>query len=45
MNSLYGRFGINPQSTITEVCDRGRYDYLTQRDNLIFGDRASITIS
>lgn len=20
MNSLYGRFGINPQSTVTEVC-------------------------
>jgi hypothetical protein len=29
MNSLYGRLGINPQTTITEVCDRERYDYLT----------------
>ena len=41
MNSLYGRFGINPKSTITEVCNRNRYDYLTQRDNLIFGDKLS----
>ena len=41
MNSLYGRFGINPKSTITEVCDRNRYDLLTQRDNLIFGDKLS----
>lgn len=41
MNSLYGRFGINQKSTITEVCDRERYDYLTQRDNLIFGDKLS----
>lgn len=41
MNSLYGRFGINPQSTITEVCDRERYDCLTQRENLILGDKLS----
>ena len=41
MNSLYGRFGINPKSTITEVCHRDRYDYLTQKDNLIFGDKLS----
>ena len=41
MNSLYGRFGINPQSTVTEVCNRARYDYLTQRDNLIMGDKLS----
>lgn len=41
MNSLYGRFGINPQSTITEVCDKNRYDYLVKRDNLIFGDKLS----
>lgn len=45
MNSLYGRFGINPKSTITEVCpyySKGdRYDYLTQRENLIFGNKLS----
>lgn len=22
MNSLYGRFGINTKSTITEICDK-----------------------
>nr|QHR86556.1 putative DNA polymerase [Picea sitchensis] len=41
MNSLYGRFGINPQSTITEVVNRERYDTLTQNENLIFGDKLS----
>lgn len=42
MNSLYGRFGINPESTITEVCDRKRYDDLTQnKDHLILGDKLS----
>ena len=41
MNSLYGRFGINPSSTITEVCNRERYDYLTQKADLIFGDKLS----
>ncbi|KAL2457040.1 DNA polymerase [Forsythia ovata] len=34
MNSLYGGFGINPVSTITEVCDRERYDYLIMGDKL-----------
>ncbi|GLJ46003.1 hypothetical protein SUGI_0968890 [Cryptomeria japonica] len=41
MNSLYGRFSINPKSTITEVCNRDIYDYLTHKDNLIFGDKLS----
>jgi hypothetical protein len=42
MNSLYGRFGINPKSTITEICNRERYDYLILRkDNLISGDQLS----
>lgn len=41
MNSLYGRFGINPESTITEICKRERYEYLTQRENLIMGDQLS----
>lgn len=25
MNSLYGRFGINPESTVTEVCREDQY--------------------
>ena len=41
MNSLYGRFGINSKSTVTEVCDRERYDYLTQEKHLILGDKLS----
>jgi hypothetical protein len=41
MNSLYGRFGINPKSTVTEVCDRERYDYLTQKKHLTLGDKLS----
>ena len=41
MNSLYGRFGINPKSTVTEVCDRERYDYLTQNKHLTLGDKLS----
>ena len=28
MNSLYGRFGINPRSTTTQICYRNRYEYL-----------------
>ena len=41
MNSLYGRFGINPKSTITEVCDEDRYKYLIRHSELIFGDMLS----
>jgi len=26
MNSLYGRFGINPESTITEICNAEKYE-------------------
>nr|YP_009861441.1 uncharacterized protein [Mirabilis himalaica]QKN19338.1 uncharacterized protein [Mirabilis himalaica] len=33
MNSLYGRFGINPESTVTEICNQKRYDELFQMDN------------
>lgn len=28
MNSLYGRFGIRPQRTISEICDLERFDHL-----------------
>lgn len=41
MNSLYGRFGINPKSTITEVCDEDRYKDLLRHSELIFGDMLS----
>ncbi len=41
MNSLYGRFFINPESTITEVCKKERYEYLIQNSNFISGDMLS----
>lgn len=33
MNSLYGRFGINPESTVTEICKEDRYKALLKKDN------------
>lgn len=39
MNSLYGRFGINPESSTTEICNRDRYNYLLERDDFIFGNQ------
>ncbi|KAI3702104.1 hypothetical protein L6452_27785 [Arctium lappa] len=41
MNSLYGRFGINPKSTITEVYDSERYKKLIRKIDLIFSDKLS----
>nr|YP_010352581.1 hypothetical protein MFQ53_mgp44 [Bidens parviflora]UIR98934.1 hypothetical protein [Bidens parviflora] len=36
MNSLYGRFGINPTSTTAEICDHDRYRRLIRKDSFIF---------
>lgn len=41
MNSLYGRFGINPRSTVTEICSKGRMDELIQTSGFISGDKLS----
>lgn len=41
MNSLYGRFGINPKSTITEVCDNERHKLLIRKTELISTDELS----
>ena len=41
MNSLYGRFGINPKSTTTEVCDLHRYNDLIRHSEFIFGEMLS----
>jgi hypothetical protein len=41
MNSLYGRFGISPKSTITEVCDENRYKHLIKHSELIFAEMLS----
>ncbi|KAL3646618.1 hypothetical protein CASFOL_009585 [Castilleja foliolosa] len=35
MNSLYGRFGINPKSTKTEICDSERYNFLLKQSTFI----------
>lgn len=35
MNSLYGRFGIHPNSTKTELCDSERYHFLMKQDSFI----------
>jgi hypothetical protein len=35
MNSLYGRFGINPKCTMTEICDNHRLSLLMRLDGFI----------
>jgi len=35
MNSFYGRFSINPQSTKTEICKKSRRDLLFRREEFI----------
>lgn len=46
IHSLYGRFGINPNSTITEICDQKRYEQLMKPDSFItsqpFGENRHI---
>jgi hypothetical protein len=41
MNSLYGRFGINPKCTITEICNLDRYNHLTMDSDFIYADKLS----
>ena len=36
MNSLYGRFGINPQSTITEICTREQYEQFLRKPGFMW---------
>lgn len=38
MNSLYGRFGINPKSTITEIYDENKRKNLLNHCDLIFSE-------
>lgn len=33
MNSLYGRFGMNPESTVTEICNQQKYEDMMKMDN------------
>lgn len=39
--ALYGRFGINPKSTTTELCDEDRYKHLIRHSELILGEMLS----
>lgn len=41
MNSLYGRFGINPKSTVTDVCDENRLKDLIRNNEFISCDMLS----
>jgi hypothetical protein len=41
MNSLYGRFGINPISTITDICDEDRFNHMIRHNKLIFSEMLS----
>lgn len=39
MNSLYGRFGMNPESTVTEICNQKQYEELMKKDNFQSADK------
>lgn len=39
MNSLYGRFGLNPESTLTEICNKSRFDEWIKKDNFKSGEK------
>lgn len=39
MNSLYGRFGISPLFSITEICDLERYNFLVNKAGFMRGDK------
>jgi hypothetical protein len=41
MNSLYGRFGISPECTTTEICAEDRYKHLTLTRDIIHADKIS----
>jgi len=41
MNSLYGRFGINPKSTKTDICGKDRYNVLVKSEGFIGGEMLS----
>ncbi|XP_050216023.1 DNA polymerase-like [Mercurialis annua] len=41
MNSLYCRFGMNPESTVTEICNQKKYEELMNMDNFQSADKIS----
>ncbi|KAK2989304.1 hypothetical protein RJ640_002589 [Escallonia rubra] len=43
MNSLYGRFGINPKWTVTEICNLDLYNHLTTESDFIYADKLRVS--
>ncbi|QCE05191.1 DNA polymerase [Vigna unguiculata] len=41
LNSLYGRFGIKPESTITTICEENKYNYLIQNKDFNIANKLS----
>ncbi|KAL9678789.1 hypothetical protein QQ045_016640 [Rhodiola kirilowii] len=41
LNSLYGRFGINPECNVTVICDYEQYTKLIKEKNIKDGDKLS----
>lgn len=39
MNSLYGRFGISPKYTTTEICDFEQYNHLVNKPGFMRGEK------
>ncbi|KAK4412249.1 DNA polymerase [Sesamum alatum] len=39
MNSLYGRFGMNPESIVTEICNQEKYEEILLMDNFQSADK------
>lgn len=37
MNSLYGRFGINPKTNMSELCFQKRYEYMNTQKGFLNG--------
>jgi len=41
LNSLYGRFGIQPESTMTTICEENKYNYLIKNKDFIIANKLS----
>lgn len=41
MNSLYGRFGVNPESTGTALCNRKEYEQWLRKESFLSADQVS----
>jgi len=41
LNSLYGRFCIQPESTITTICEENKYNYLIKNKDFNIANKLS----